>query len=153
MRAPTTPLFTRKPCISTNARRIINAAPRHTSPAINRRRRINSGIAARLFKVRLIPITAIRNAVGELVILRSAHSIDRDVEVPRLAHVVELAYFTLLAELAAAGRLGRETLVDDHEFEGVGGEGRAGGGDEGYPVADAACGEGLAPKASWLIAA
>jgi hypothetical protein len=80
-----TPLNLRKPRPSTNARLLITA---HATPAINRRRRTHRTITARLFKVCSIPIASIRDAVEELVVLRCAHHIDCDVEVPGLAEIV-----------------------------------------------------------------
>ena len=52
---------------------------------------LTDDITARLFEIRLVPMTPIRDAVEELAVLGSGHGIDGDVEVPGLAHIVELA--------------------------------------------------------------
>lgn len=63
----------------------------HAAPTLNGRRRIIRP-TARLFEVDRQPIRAVRHAVEELIILCSAHSVNRDVKVPGVAHIVYLLF-------------------------------------------------------------
>jgi hypothetical protein len=67
----------------------------HAAPTLNGRRRIIRP-TARLFEVDRQPIRAVRHAIEELIILCSAHSVNRDVKVLGVAHIVY--YYSLLGE-------------------------------------------------------
>ena len=81
--------YSREPSILTNSRRLIVRAPANTPPALDRRRRIRTP-ARSLLEIGLEPIASISHAGKELVVLRCAHGVDCNVEVPVLAHVVDL---------------------------------------------------------------
>lgn len=116
-------------------------APTHTSPTLHRRCWIIRP-TTRLRKVHRQPITPVRNPIEKLIILSRAHSIDSNIEMPGVAHVVGFGRGACIAVRTAGERVGGRTLVDDFEDEGVRAEGDAGGGDGRDPVADSAGGTG-----------
>jgi hypothetical protein len=79
----------RKPRTLTNSSLLIIRTLTHTSPTLNRRRRIRT-TTTDLLEIYLVPIPSICDTFKESVVLRGAHCVDRNVEMPVLAHVVYL---------------------------------------------------------------
>jgi hypothetical protein len=82
----------RKPRTLANSGLLIILTPTNTPPTLNRRRRIRT-LTTDLLEIDLVPITSIRDTFKESVVLRSTHCVDCNVEMPVLAHVVDLLTF------------------------------------------------------------